>query len=182
MTVSRGTTGSDDAVDGSPHVGAMLRVVSQWVRDEVYAGVVDAGFRDVSLAHIWMFRYPGTDGMRPSELAAELQITRQSVNDLMGDLERRGYLVREPDPTDGRARVIRLTTKGRRLERAAYEQARRAELQIAEMLGPRRFALLCSTLRELSGNLTGASDVLPHQRVSERSERRGRARAGTIVG
>jgi DNA-binding MarR family transcriptional regulator len=149
---------SNDPIDVSPHIGAMLRMVSQWVRDEVYAGVVEAGYKDLNPSHIWVFRYPGPDGMRPSELAVELQVTRQSVNDLMGDLEQRGYLVREPDPSDGRARVVRLTTKGRRLKKNVYDQARSAELRIAEMLGPQRFALLCSTLKELSRDLTGTSD------------------------
>ena len=137
----------------------MLRVVSQWVRDQIYAGVLEAGYKDLNPAHIWVFRYPGPDGMRPSELAAGLQVTRQSVNDLMGDLEERGYLVREPDPTDGRARVVRLTTKGRKLEKTVYQQARRAELRIVETLGPRRFAVLCSTLEEISRDLPGTSDA-----------------------
>jgi DNA-binding MarR family transcriptional regulator len=153
---------SNDSVDHSRHVGAMLRMVSQWVRDEVYEGVVDAGYEDLNPSHIWAFRYPGTDGMRPSELAAELQITRQSVNGLMGDLERRGYVIREPDPTDGRARVIRLTAKGRGLEETAYEQARRAERRIAEMLGPRRFGQLCAVLEALTRDLsTGTNASLP---------------------
>ena len=45
-------------------------------------------------------------------LAEEVGITKQSVNDLLGHLEGRGYLVRVPEPVDGRARVIRLTAKG----------------------------------------------------------------------
>jgi len=152
----------------------MLRMVSQWVRDQTFSGVVDAGYKDLNPAHIWIFRYPGPDGMRPSELAAGLQVTRQSVNDLMGQLEQRGYLVRHPDPTDGRARVVRLTAKGRRLEKAAYDQARQAELRIAEILGPRRFALLCSTLKELSDDLTGTGDASsPYHAVEEIDQDRG---------
>jgi DNA-binding MarR family transcriptional regulator len=147
---------SNDPVDVSAHTGAMLRMVSQWVRDEVYAGVVAAGYTDLNPAHIWVFRYPGPDGIRPSALAVELQVTKQSVNDLMGDLERRGYLIREPDPTDGRARVVRLTRKGRRLEKAFADQARAAELRIAGTLGARRFGQLCSILEDLSRDLPAA--------------------------
>jgi DNA-binding MarR family transcriptional regulator len=133
-------------------------MVSQWVRDEVNAGVSAAGYSDLNPAHIWVFRYPGPDGMRPSELAAGLQVTRQSVNDLMRDLEQRGYLVREADPTDGRARVVRLTAKGRELEKCFFDEARRAELRIAEVLGPASFAVLGSMLQKLSGELTGSGD------------------------
>ncbi len=156
---------STDSPDTSPHVGARLRMVSQWVRDQVYEGIVGAGYRDLGSAHVWVFRYPGPEGMRPSELAAGLQISRQAVNDLMGDLELRGYLVREPDPSDGRARVVRLTAKGRRLEKAFSDEARRAELRIAELLGPRRFSLLSSMLGELSSELTGTGATRSGGRV-----------------
>jgi DNA-binding MarR family transcriptional regulator len=77
-------------------------------------------------------------------------ITKQSVNDLLGHLEATGYLERVPDPADGRARVIRLTSKGRRLEQTIYTEARNAQARIAEILGPRRFDELHSSLRLLA--------------------------------
>ena len=83
-------------------------------------------------------------------LAEQVGITKQSVNDLLGHLEGRGYLVRMPDPTDGRARVIRLTAKGRRLGETINAEAQAAERRIAEILGPRRFAQLRSSLELLT--------------------------------
>jgi DNA-binding MarR family transcriptional regulator len=38
--------------------------------------------------------------------------SRQSINDLLSDLEKRGYLERTPDPMDGRARIVRFTKRG----------------------------------------------------------------------
>ena len=78
-----------------------------------------------------------------------MEITKQSVNELIGHLEARGYLVREPDPTDRRARIVRLTAQGRRLEEVIREQARQAEERIAALLGPRRFAQLHRALDDL---------------------------------
>ena len=138
----------------SPYVGAMMRVVWQWVRDQLYAGVVAAGYDDLNAAHVALWRHPGIDGLRPSQLADHVGITKQSVNDLLGHLERRGYLERVTDPADGRARVIRLTSKGRRLEETIYAEAGVAQLQIAEILGPRRFAQLHSTLELLTEQLS----------------------------
>ena len=138
--------------NGEPdrYVGAMMRVVWQWVRDQMYAGVVAAGYEDLNAAHVGLWRYPGLDGLRPSELADHVGITKQSVNDLLGHLERQGYLDRIPDAGDGRARVIRLTSKGRRLEQTIYAQARAAQTRIAEILGPRRFEQLHSSLELLT--------------------------------
>jgi DNA-binding MarR family transcriptional regulator len=143
-----------------PYIGAMLRVVWQWVRDRLYEGVVAAGFDDLTAAHVGLWRYPGLEGLRPSQLADRVGITKQSVNDLLGHLEQHGYLLRGPDSADGRARVIRLTTKGRRLEQTIYAEAGAAQLRIAEILGPQRFAQLHSSLELLSDQL-GASPTVP---------------------
>ena len=140
------------------YVGAMLRVVWQWVRDQMYAGVVAAGYDDLNAAHVGLWRYPGLDGLRPSQLADLAGITKQSVNDLLGHLERHGYLGRVPDPADGRARVIRLTSKGRQLEQTIYAESGAAQLQIAEILGPRRFAQLHSSLELLTERFTEATE------------------------
>jgi DNA-binding MarR family transcriptional regulator len=143
---------SFDHHDGerSPYVGAMLRVIWLWVRDQLYAGVVAAGYDDLNAAHVGLWRYPGLDGLRPSQLADQAGVTKQSVNDLLGHLERHGYLERVPDSADGRARVIRLTSKGRRLQQTIHAEAQAAQLRIAEILGPRRFAQLHSSLELLA--------------------------------
>ena len=143
----------------SPYVGATLRVVWQWVRDQLYAGGVAAGYDDLNSAHVGLWRYPGLEGLRPSQLADQVGITKQSVNDLLGHLERHGYLLRVPDSADGRVRVIRLTSKGRRLQQTIYAEAGAAQRRIAEILGPRRFAQLQSSLELLTEQLAGSFAV-----------------------
>jgi DNA-binding MarR family transcriptional regulator len=128
----------------------MLRLAWQDVWKQIFSGVVAAGYEDVNPAHIALFRYPGLDGQRPSEVADQLQITKQSVNDLLGHLEAHGYLTREPDPDDGRARVVRLTVKGRRLQETIHGRARMAEQAIADTLGARRYGQLRDALTDLT--------------------------------
>jgi DNA-binding MarR family transcriptional regulator len=142
----------------------MMRTVHRWVLEQVYTSVVAAGYDDLGRAQVWMFRYPSADGLQPSELADLLQITKQSVNDLLHDMEARGYLVREPHPTDGRARVVRLTPKGQRLEQTAYDAAGSAQEAIAELLGPRRFAQLRQSLEEVVSHI--ARGDLPAARAT----------------
>jgi DNA-binding MarR family transcriptional regulator len=132
------------------YIGAMLRDVWQWVREQMYAGVVAAGYDDLNAAHVGLWRYPGLDGLRPSQLADHMGITKQSVNDLLGHLEGHGYLERVPDSADGRARVIRLTLKGKQLQKTIHAEARAAQERIAEILGPRRFAQLHDSLERLT--------------------------------
>ena len=141
--------------DPRPYVGAMLGAVWQWVRDQLYQGVVAAGYDDLNAAHVGLWRYPGLEGLRPSQLAGQRGITKQSVNDLLAHLEQQGYLTRVPDPVDGRARVIQLTSKGWRLQQAIYAEAGAAELRIADVLGPRRFTQLRGSLELLAARLGG---------------------------
>ncbi len=138
----------------------MLGAVWQWVRDQLYAGVVAAGYDDLNAAHVGLWRYPGLEGIRPSQLADRVGITKQSVNDLLGHLEHHGYLVRVPDEADKRARVIRLTPRGRRLEKTIYAEAGAAQLRIAEILGPRSYAELHRSLELLTERLLG-SEAIP---------------------
>jgi DNA-binding MarR family transcriptional regulator len=130
----------------APLVGARLRLGAQLVWRGMLDGVYAAGYDDLTPAHVGVFRYPGPSGCRPTEIATNLDITKQSVNDLLGDLERKGYLTREPDARDRRARVVRLTAKGQRLQRLCLKLAQEGEARIAALLGPKRF-------RELSGAL-----------------------------
>jgi DNA-binding MarR family transcriptional regulator len=155
------SSGSTDHPHGepSPYVGALLGIVWQWVRDQLYAGVVAAGYDDLNAAHVGLWRYPGLEGLRPSQLADRRGITKQSVNDLLGYLEQHGYLLRAPDSVDGRARVIRLTPKGWRLQKTIYAEAASAQLRIEEILGPRRYSQLHSSLELLTEHLAGSLAV-----------------------
>lgn len=138
-----------------------MRVAHQWVIAQVHAHVVQAGYSDLSRAQIGIFRYPTPEGLRPSQLADQLQITKQSVNDLLYEMEERGYLHRAPDPSDGRARVIRLTAQGRKLEQTVYDGAQTAERAIAELLGPRRFAQLHHSLETVVSHITEPPPARP---------------------
>lgn len=130
-------------------IGALLRFGLDEVRARIYAGVVAAGFDDVRPTHVTLFRWPGPDGRRPSRVAEDTQISKQRVRDLLRHLERHGYLTLEPDPTDGRARLIRLTERGRRLHSVAVEAHAAIEQEWAEKVGNGRFRTVWETLSQL---------------------------------
>ena len=129
----------------------------QWVRARVYDGVREAGYDDLNPAHVSLFRYPTLDRLRPTEIAERMQITKQSVHDLLTHLDERGYIERHPDPSSKRSRIVRLSAKGRGLEREVRSQARQAEDEIAAILGPRQFAHLRDALEALAPRLDAGS-------------------------
>lgn len=130
-------------------MGSMTRLVWQWVRRQIYDAVVAAGYDDLNPAHVAVFRYPTLDGRRPSDLAEEMQITKQSVNDLLGHLERWGYLERDPDVADSRSKRIRLTERGREVEHVTWDAAARAERTAGELIGAKRLQELRRSLTDL---------------------------------
>jgi DNA-binding MarR family transcriptional regulator len=131
----------------------MMRLAQKWVMDQVYAQIRANGYEDLGRFHVDMFRANVPDGLRPTEVAERLAITKQSVNQAIRDLEAGGYLTLEPDPTDGRARVIRLTAKGHRVHDLAYDVALSFEQAIARQLGPRRFAEFKNALEEINEHI-----------------------------
>jgi DNA-binding MarR family transcriptional regulator len=132
-----------------PAIGALLRLAWQAVRERIYEGVLEAGYTDLSRAHVLLFRWPPIDGLRPSELATHNQLSRQSINDLLSDLEKRGYLERTPDPTDGRARIVRLKERGWDLTQVLSDMSFATESEWARAIGDERFAEFRDTLCEL---------------------------------
>ena len=73
--------------------------------------------------------------MTVSELATKLAIDRTNVSRLCARLEEAGELAREPHPEDGRARVLRLTARGRKLAHAVDEQSAGHFQHLAKRLG-----------------------------------------------
>jgi DNA-binding MarR family transcriptional regulator len=137
----------DDAVPG---IGALLRLALHDVRARIYAGVAEAGFDDIRPAHVTLFRWPGPDGRRPTAVAFDAQISKQRVNDLLRDLERAGYLALHPDPSDDRAKIVRLTERGWGLQEAALHHHRAIEDEWAAAVGAERWAQVRATLAEIS--------------------------------
>jgi DNA-binding MarR family transcriptional regulator len=133
-----------------PGIGALLRFALHDVRERIYAGVARAGFDDIRAAHITLFRWPGPDGRRPTEIAADAQISKQRVNDLLRDLEATGYLERHPDPTDDRGRIIRLTERGWRLWETGLAHHRELEDEWAAAVGPERWRQVRAALADIS--------------------------------
>jgi DNA-binding MarR family transcriptional regulator len=70
---------------------------------------------------------------------------------VVDELETRGYVRRVPDPDDARAKVVRLTARGRRYVAEARRAVAAVEARARRELGDRRYEALWSALEELAG-------------------------------
>ena len=98
-----------------PLIGALVRRPAEAVHLRILREADEAGFTDLVPAHLAVLRYPGPNGRRPSELAAEVGTTKQAMNYLLGQLEQLGYVERRDDPDDQRSKRVHLTARGEAL-------------------------------------------------------------------
>jgi DNA-binding MarR family transcriptional regulator len=135
---------------GPPLIGALLRFPWESVQRHMLQRLHERGFDDLDAAHLNVFQYPGPQGARPSELAWRLGVSKQALNYLLGELERTGYVERQPHPDDQRSKRIALTDRGMAAVVVIRDAVGEVEAVWAEQLGADRFAQLRALLLELN--------------------------------
>lgn len=123
-------------------IGALLRVPAQAIQRRLIAELNGAGFDDLRVPHMAVLQFPGPDRMRPSALAERAGMSKQAMNQLLKSLESLGYLVRSDVPDEGRARIVRVTRRGRAAYAKIHDILRDIERDWSAELGPTRFAEL----------------------------------------
>ena len=100
------------------------------------------------------------DGLGMSDLASRLRLSLQRTGQVVSQLEERGYVRRVPDETDGRAKRVIFTDRGRQLVDDIDDIDGALTDELAKLLGKQRFERLCQDLEALDHAVTGEDDVL----------------------
>ena len=130
------------AASGEMLVGALLRVPAQAIHRRIINSLNAAGFEELRVPHMAVFQFPGPDGVRPGVLAERAGMSKQAMNQLLRSLEKLGYVGRADAPDEGRARIVRLTRRGRAAYAKIHEILRDVEREWSAELGPTRFRQL----------------------------------------
>lgn len=130
-------------------MGVLLRTPHHAVASRIHRGLLARGFDDLQPAHLAVFQNIEAEGSRTTQLAAKAQITKQSMGYLVDHLEERGYVRRELDPLDGRAKLVRMTERGWQVMDAAFAIVDDLEAEWAAQLGEQRYQQLREGLGEL---------------------------------
>ncbi|MGW4207344.1 MarR family winged helix-turn-helix transcriptional regulator [Lentzea sp. NPDC004789] len=130
------------------NIGLMLYIPYRDLENRIMAAVTEAGY-DVTLAQARVLQRIGPDGTRLTELAEAAQVTKQTAGFLVDQLEKAGFVERVPDPTDGRARLVRITEKAQGAMPVAAREMARIEAEWEQHLGKRRMAQLREALEKL---------------------------------
>ncbi len=123
---------------------------------ELQRRVATTEYSDIRVTHGCVFGNIDPEGTRLTELAERAHMTKQSVGEVASDLEQRGYVERVPDPADGRAKIIRLTERGRDAQRTGRDLIDDIEREWAERFGEERIAALRDALEAVTAQRLGA--------------------------
>ena len=130
---------------------ALFYTAADALVSELTKRMVEAGYGDVRGAHGCVFGNIEPAGMRLTELAERAGMTKQAVGEAVSDLERPGYAERVADPSDGRAKIIRLTDEGSAAQRAGFAIIADLEAEWVERFGAERVEQMRSLLIDITG-------------------------------
>jgi DNA-binding MarR family transcriptional regulator len=128
---------------------------------KIHAELAAAGFADSYPS--WgtnIFHYLREGGLRLTELAERTHTTKQALRYTINQLEAAGYVERVPDPTDARAKIIRLTERGWEVRRVGDEIMASIEHECVQELGEER-------MRQFEALMKDVSSVLEENRAQD---------------
>ena len=142
----------DDLPD---HLLALLGRVMDDFRVDLHAASTGAAgarrpapVRGLRSSQLRMLSLTPVDGMRVTDLADRVGMTKQALGEFANELEQRGLLESLRDPADKRVRILRPTERGRQAVSAGELVIGDLEAQLREQLGTRKWNQLRTLLRE----------------------------------
>jgi len=123
------------------HPALLMFIGWRHVEARVLEAVTAAG-HDLTLAQARLVARIGEHGSRLTDLAEQAQVTKQSAGFLVDQLERAGYVERVADPSDARARLIRISESGMQVCAIARKVERDVLREWRRHLGAERFAAM----------------------------------------
>ena len=132
-----------------PNLGLLLFIPYRALENRVFSALAAAGFDDFTPAQARIFQRIGPDGTRLTELAQAAQVTKQTAGFLIDQLERAGYVERTPDPTDARARLVRVADRGAAAVPVGAAVIAEIEAEWTAHIGTQRMTQLRQTLNRL---------------------------------
>ena len=139
--------------DYPDHIVSLLGLVMDAVRrelnDRMTGRTAPARLRGLRASHIRLLSLTPRDGLRVTDLADRVGMTKQALGEFANDLEQRGLLESLSDPRDRRVRILRPTRRGLAAVEAADRIIRLVEEDWRERLGEREWARLRRSLTSI---------------------------------
>ena len=134
---------------GRCNIGVLLQQLSRDFERRARGTLRERGHTRLQPSHQVVFASLGRSGTRLTELSQRAGMTKQAMGQIVDDLERLGYVEREPDPADGRAKIVRFTAAGLDFVCDAADALDEIWREYSAVLGERELYELQATLLKL---------------------------------
>ena len=111
----------------------------------------------VGAAHVHITRHLALEGSRLTDLAQRAGMTKQAMGDLVTQCEAWGLVVREPDPLDARARLVKFPDTGLAWLRAFRDGVLQAEAEFRAEVGEEVATVVALGLEAYAGPAASAA-------------------------
>jgi DNA-binding MarR family transcriptional regulator len=126
--------------------------VYQGFEQRLAAAIKDRGHPNFRAKHSAVLAHIDPEGTRLSTLADRAAMSKPAMLQLVDELESKGYVKREPDPYDRRAKLIVPTEKGIDQISVAFQVAEDLEQQVRELVGRQQYRVLRQALINLQAH------------------------------
>src|SRR4051812_30702084 len=131
-----------DAIAPLEHIGKLLLRAQRAYGARALSALQALGHPNFTVAHLSILPNIDPAGTRASVLAERTGMSKQSMAQLLSELEADGYIERERDAQDGRAALVRITPRGEACHRDAKKVKRDIEREYERRLGDEGLAEL----------------------------------------
>lgn len=128
------------------NTGRLFYDSTRLFQEGVLALVNQGGYPQIRIAHLAVTRHVDLEGTRIADIAQRAGVTKQSMSQMIETLETMGYVAREPDPRDKRAKMVVFTHEGLALLGAIRRAVETCEQELRSRIGERAWRQLRVTL------------------------------------
>ncbi len=153
MTKTNRTSGTNVTTHRGRDLRALLHVPQHDLQAQLSSRLQRLGFPALRPAHVQVLGAIEPEGVRLADLVTALSLPKQTVGDLIDDLEKMRMVERFPDPDHGVIKRVRLGPKGRLWAAEVKRVAAETEARWATRLGSKKMKSLRALLEELAATV-----------------------------
>jgi len=142
LTIRRGP------VDAGKPLTVLLEATSQFILQSLIARLQERGYDNVTEPHLVLFGNLDCGATHAAQIAQRMQMSRQAISKTLRELQSLGLVRLEDDPERRNQKTVVMTPRGMQLARAARDQLRVIETEIAAEIGSAEVAALRSALEK----------------------------------
>ena len=139
----------------NPDLWVLVTQFQHSIHDELFTRLAEEGHPGLRPRHAAVLAYLDEDGIRATELARLSGRHKQVIGRLVDELEELGYVKREPDPRDRRAKLVVPTNQGLEQLRLGDQIVAEIEHRHAAAAGPKVYAEFRNILRGVVARARG---------------------------